>query len=105
MTVCVGLGAVPGYQKDEGFHIMTGFLTLLQRSFCTLCGHDRVLEFQSDRMLLRCSSCGHQTTGWEIGKRSVPRRSYERNDAVTRPVLFAPGTIGSTDRLLALNDR
>lgn len=83
---------------------MTGFLTLLQRSFCTLCGHERVLEFQSDRMLLRCSSCGHQTTGWEIGKRSVPRRSNERTDPVTRPV-FTPRTIGSTDRLLALNDR
>ncbi|RPH55384.1 MAG: hypothetical protein EHM89_17225 [Acidobacteria bacterium] len=84
---------------------MTRFLTLLQRSFCTLCGHDRVLEFQSDRMLLRCSSCGHQTTGWKIGQRSALQRSNEHNHPVTRPVLFTPGTIGSTDGLLALNDR
>jgi hypothetical protein len=53
---------------------------------------------------LRCSSCGHQTTGWEIGNRSALRRSNERHHPVTRLVLFTPGTIGSTDRLLALND-
>ena len=58
---------------------------------------DRVLEFQSDRMLLRCSACGHQTTGWEMGNRPVPRRSNDRNDPVTRPVVFTPAP---SDRLI-----
>jgi hypothetical protein len=43
---------------------------------CGLRGHDAVLHFESNRMNMRCTSCGHDTPGWEISGRG-PRRRYE----------------------------
>ena len=44
--------------------------------FCGLRGHDSVLHFESNRVNMRCTSCGHDTPGWEISGRG-PRRRYE----------------------------
>ena len=34
--------------------------------FCGLIhGHHSVLHFEGERMLLRCTSCGHDSPGWE----------------------------------------
>jgi len=54
--------------------------------FCGLRGHDSVLHFESNRVNMRCTSCGHDTPGWEIGGRG-PRRRFE-GDA--RRHLLAP---------------
>jgi hypothetical protein len=70
-----------GPPEKEGVHIMATLLTFLHRSFCTLRGHDRMVEFQSDRILLVCMTCGHQTHGWEVAR----RRTRQFNNGV-RPV-------------------
>ncbi len=44
--------------------------------FCGLRGHDSVLHFEGNRVNMRCTSCGHDTPGWEITGRG-PRRRYE----------------------------
>ena len=36
---------------------------------CGLHGHDSVLHFESNRVMMRCTSCGHDTPGWEIWAR------------------------------------
>jgi hypothetical protein len=33
---------------------------------CGLHGHDSLLHFEQGRMSLQCTSCGHETPGWEI---------------------------------------
>ena len=33
---------------------------------------DVVLHFEGERMLLRCTSCGHDSPGWEIKKGQRP---------------------------------
>ena len=48
----------------------------LGQLFCGLRGHDSVLHFEGNRVNMRCSSCGHDTPGWEISGRG-PRRRYE----------------------------
>jgi hypothetical protein len=35
---------------------------------CGLHGHDTLLQFQEDRMFLRCVSCGHETPGWDVSE-------------------------------------
>lgn len=52
--------------------------------FCGLKGHDSVLHFEGNRMMMRCTSCGHESPGWEIAGRgyrqydaSVPRREIQ----------------------------
>lgn len=36
--------------------------------FCGLLGHEDLLQFQRDRMFLRCLSCGHESSGWELNR-------------------------------------
>jgi hypothetical protein len=48
----------------------------VRQVLCGLHGHDSLLQFQQDRMFLRCVSCGHETPGWEVSERvSVPVRA------------------------------
>jgi hypothetical protein len=43
---------------------------------CGLRGHDSVLHFEGKRVMMRCTSCGHDTPGWEINGRA-PRKRFE----------------------------
>jgi hypothetical protein len=43
---------------------------------CGLRGHDTVLHVEGKRMMMRCTSCGHDTPGWEINSRG-PRLRFE----------------------------
>jgi hypothetical protein len=60
----------------------------LGQLFCGMRGHDSVLHFEGKRVMMRCTSCGHDTPGWETGERA-PRRSYDgdarRHLLVTQP--------------------
>ena len=48
----------------------------LGQMICGLRGHDSVLHFEGKRVMMRCTSCGHDSPGWEISGRG-PRRRYE----------------------------
>lgn len=37
----------------------------LRRLLCGLRGHDAVLRFEGPRMLMRCTTCGHDSPGWK----------------------------------------
>jgi hypothetical protein len=43
---------------------------------CGMRGHDSVLHFEGNRVMMRCTSCGHDSPGWEITGRG-PRQRYE----------------------------
>ena len=43
---------------------------------CGVRGHDSVLHFEGNRVMMRCTSCGHDSPGWEVSGRG-PRRRYE----------------------------
>jgi hypothetical protein len=48
----------------------TGFRSFAQRvrrALCAVSGHDTLLQFEHNRLSLRCAACGHETTGWTIG--------------------------------------
>ena len=38
----------------------------VKQMWCGLHGHDALLQFEQDRMYLRCVSCGHETPGWNL---------------------------------------
>jgi hypothetical protein len=61
----------------------------LGRLLCGLRGHDPVLHFEGKRVMMRCTSCGHDTPGWEISERG-PRKRFEgdaRRHAMSAPRL------------------
>ncbi len=48
----------------------------LGKLLCGARGHDAVLHFEGKRVMMRCTSCGYDTPGWEISGHG-PRRRYE----------------------------
>jgi len=43
---------------------------------CGVRGHDSVLHFDGARLLMRCTSCGHDSPGWDTSGRA-PRRRFD----------------------------
>jgi hypothetical protein len=33
---------------------------------CGCHGHDQLLQFEEDRIFLKCASCGYESPGWEL---------------------------------------
>ena len=62
------------YERMSGA-VARGFSRVGQ-VFCGFRGHDAVLHFEGKRVMMRCTSCGHDTPGWEISGRG-PRRRFE----------------------------
>jgi hypothetical protein len=56
--------------------ITTRTVSRIGRWLCGMRGHDSVLHFEGNRVMMRCTSCGHDSPGWEITGRG-PRRRYE----------------------------
>jgi hypothetical protein len=54
----------------------------IRQFICSLHGHDSLLNFEHGRISLLCSSCGHETPGWDV--KGVPAR---REIAQQRPRL------------------
>jgi NAD-dependent SIR2 family protein deacetylase len=55
--------------------LMARMVTRLGRAVCGLHGHDAVLHFEGSRVMMRCTSCGHDTPGREITGQG-PRMRY-----------------------------
>ena len=56
---------------------------------CGLHGHDSLLQFERDRMYLRCVSCGHETPGWELNEEApnlASQTAAARVEVAAQPV-------------------
>ncbi len=58
---------------------------------CGLHGHDNLLQFERDRMFLRCVSCGHETPGWELAE--MPKAAAVREES--RPAMVRPHLVSA----------
>jgi len=56
--------------------LMARMLTRFGRVVCGFHGHDAVLHFEGSRVMMRCTSCGHDSPGWEVSGKG-PRLRYE----------------------------
>src|SRR5258706_2213047 len=70
------LTATADLTRDKSDSVVTRTFGRLGQLICGLRGHDAVLHFEAHRVNMRCTSCGHDTPGWEISARA-PRRRYE----------------------------
>jgi hypothetical protein len=59
----------------------------VRQLMCGLHGHDTLLQFQQDRMFLRCASCGHETPGWQVSE-STPVTVHSKARPVLQPQLI-----------------
>jgi hypothetical protein len=60
---------------DEG--LLARAMEYVTQALCGFHGHDSVLHFEEKRILLRCTSCGYDSPGWEVSDRE-PRVKYAR---------------------------
>ena len=62
----------------------------VRQMVCGLHGHDSLLQFERDRMYLRCVSCGHETPGWELKEEApnlVSRTDAARAETDAKPIM------------------
>ena len=57
-------------------HIGTTMLRRAREIVCGLHGHDNFLQFEQDRMCLKCVSCGRETPGWDLNEMPPTRRLH-----------------------------
>lgn len=62
------------YERTSG--IVARAFGRLGQLICGARGHDSVLHFEGNRVMMRCTSCGHDTPGWEISGRG-PRKRFD----------------------------
>jgi hypothetical protein len=68
------LTATTAGNEDTG--LLSRVMGRLGQMLCGMRGHDSVLHFEGNRVMMRCTSCGHDTPGWEITGRG-PRKRFE----------------------------
>lgn len=70
------LTATAGVDTQTVGGLVARAVSRLGQLFCGLRGHDAVLHFEGKRVMMRCTSCGHDTPGWEVSGRA-PRQRFE----------------------------
>jgi|SRR3954452_10441997 len=63
-------------QHATALGVVARLMNHVGQMFCGFRGHDSVLHFEGNRVMMRCTSCGHDSPGWEISGRG-PRRRFE----------------------------
>ena len=63
----------------------------MRQMLCAMHGHDNLLQFERERMFLRCVSCGHESPGWELTE--TPPTITEVGDA-SRHAMVRPPLVG-----------
>jgi hypothetical protein len=66
---------------------VTNVVERMRQTFCGLVGHDSLLQFGHDRMYLKCSTCGHESPGWEISENLPKEKPAAHRQAPARPHL------------------
>jgi hypothetical protein len=63
----------------------------VRQVFCGIHGHDNLMQFEQDRMFLKCVSCGHESPGWELTETppTLRIRGDARRHALPRPQLVS----------------
>jgi hypothetical protein len=77
------------HRAEDG--LATRVLNQVRQSYCGMHGHDSLVQFERERMYLRCVSCGHESPGWALDK--TPQTVKTRDDA-RRPAL-SPRFVGA----------
>ncbi len=70
-------------------HLAGRVMDRVRQVLCGLHGHDSMLQFEQDRMYLRCVSCGHETPGWELNETAptMTVKAPKQQPIVTQPIV------------------
>ena len=86
---------LPGQRAEHDAGALDRLLRRIQGIVCGLHGHDSILQYERDRLSLVCTSCGHQTPGWEV----TPHAFVMRRRADPKPARPSVADIGIVRRV------
>ena len=69
------------HQVDDSLGIRV--LNQVRQTFCGMHGHDSLVQFERERMFLKCVSCGYETPGWALDKTPPVKNRDERRPALS----------------------
>ena len=58
---------------DDG--LLARMTVTFRQRVCGLHGHDSLLHFDNGRISLMCTSCGHETPGWDVHARAARQQT------------------------------
>jgi hypothetical protein len=68
--------------------ILDRVVSSVHQSLCGLHGHDALLHFDQGRISLLCTSCGHESPGWEVKRAAAaPARVAPKTNVVRLPLV------------------
>jgi len=70
------LTATTGVEGQTLGRLVNRAMARFGQLLCGIRGHYAVLHFEGKRVMMRCTSCGHDTPGWEVSGRG-PRQRFE----------------------------
>jgi hypothetical protein len=56
----------------------------VHQRLCGLHGHDSLLHFENGRMSLLCTSCGHESPGWDVKTTPARRHSETATERIVQ---------------------
>lgn len=72
---------------DDG--LLARLTVKFRQGVCGLHGHDSLLHFDNGRISLMCSSCGHESPGWDVSGRAARQQTTVASGRVPRVVRVA----------------
>ena len=69
----------PGFFQRVADHV--------RQLICGMHGHDSLLHFERGRMSLLCSSCGHETPGWDVKGTAMQREARREYRVMRMPLV------------------
>ena len=69
-------------------YMTESFMKSLRRLICALRGHESYLQFEKNRLYLRCVGCGHESPGWTVDVSRQPVLRFQARSARTSPALI-----------------
>ena len=74
--------------QHQGFTEASGMVARVgehvRQFICGLHGHDSLLHFADGRVSLLCSSCGHETPGWDVKSKLARRETQAPERRIAR---------------------
>ncbi len=67
--------------------ILDRVVSSVHQSLCGLHGHDALLHFDQGRISLLCTSCGHESPGWEVKPGAAQARVAPKAALVRMPLV------------------
>ena len=76
LTATTAAAAAANDSNAPATSVMNRLAVRVGQFLCSMRGHDSVLHFEGSRVMMRCTSCGYDSPGWEVSGRA-PRQRFE----------------------------